>query len=127
MPCKNIYPKLEGKMKKGRLLRYSLTFALLVTASVSWTGTSASSDDQRTNPVVRVEPVSSSQCETPAIIEMSEGQGCTKDSSNFCGFVAPGKGPCGKDGRGPYGSKEECERVNGVACRPLCGSACPAC
>ena len=126
LPCVNHLSKnWRRKMKNGRLIPASLTMALLVTASVFWTGTSASRNIQRTDHLV--EPVSSTRCETPSIIAVSESQACTKDSPNFCGFVAPGKGPCGKDGRGPYGSKEECERVNGVSCRPLCGSACPAC
>jgi hypothetical protein len=73
------------------------------------------------------EPSQPLHCTRPEISLVDEEQSCTKDSPNFCGFVPIGGPVCGKDAAGPYGSKEECERVNGKACKALCASACPAC
>ena len=116
-------------MKLTRLTSVGLAVGLLVIAFIVWSRASASSSSQMMNAPqssVTRESGSSSLSER-TVRDANEQQSCTKDSPNFCGFVPTGGKVCGKNGNGPYGTKEECEREEGKSCRALCASACPAC
>ena len=116
-------------MKLAHLTSFGLAAGLLVIAFIVGSRASGSISSQMMNA-----PQSSATCESGSsslsertIREANEQQSCTKDSPNFCGFVPIGGKVCGKNGNGPYGTKEECEREEGKSCRALCASACPAC